>query len=81
MKPDTHPDYHKVIFVDSASGAESTSRPTPTPAEHRDVDGENIPVIKLEISAASHPFWTGTMRELDADGKIDRFRKRYGGKK
>jgi large subunit ribosomal protein L31 len=52
-----------------------------TSAETRDVDGENIPVIKLEISAASHPFWTGTMRELDADGKIDRFRRRYGGKK
>jgi large subunit ribosomal protein L31 len=81
MKPDTHPDYHKVIFVDSASGDEWTSRSTLTSAETRDVDGENIPVIKLEISAASHPFWTGTMRELDADGKIDRFRKRYGGKK
>jgi large subunit ribosomal protein L31 len=81
MKPDTHPDYHKVIFVDSASGDEWTSRSTMTSSETRDVDGETIPVIKLEISAASHPFWTGTMRELDADGKIDRFRKRYGGKK
>jgi large subunit ribosomal protein L31 len=38
-------------------------------------------VIKLEISSVSHPFWTGKMRELDADGKIDRFRRRYGMKK
>jgi len=40
-----------------------------------------VPVVRLEISSVSHPFWTGKMRELDADGKIDRFRKRYGGKK
>jgi large subunit ribosomal protein L31 len=81
MKPDIHPDYHKVIFVDSATGSEWTSRSTITSKETREVDGEQIPVVKLEISAASHPFWTGTMRELDADGKIDRFRRRYGGKK
>ena len=50
--------------------------------ETKEVDGEELPVIKLEISSQSHPFWTGTMRELDADGKIDRFRRRYGkGKK
>ena len=41
-----------------------------------------VPVVRLEISSVSHPFWTGKMRELDSDGKIDRFRKRYGaGKK
>ena len=44
-------------------------------------NGEEVPVVKLEISSVSHPFWTGKMRELDADGKIDRFRKRWGGKK
>lgn len=81
MKPETHPDYHKVIFVDSATGDEWVSRSTMTSAETREVDGVEVPVIKLEISSASHPFWTGTMRELDADGKIDRFRKRYGTKK
>ena len=81
MKPDIHPDYHKVIFVDSATGSEWPSRSTIASKETREVGGEQIPVVKLEISAASHPFWTGTMRELDADGKIDRFRRRYGGKK
>ncbi|MFT5441487.1 MAG: large subunit ribosomal protein L31 [Myxococcota bacterium] len=81
MKPDTHPDYHKVLFIDSASGDEWVSRSTMTSGETREVEGEEMPVVKLEISAMSHPFWTGTMRELDADGKIDRFRRRYGGKK
>ena len=81
MKPDIHPDYHDVIYVDSATGDEWMSRSTQTSSETREVDGKQVPIIKLEISSASHPFWTGTMRELDADGKIDRFRKRYGMKK
>ena len=82
MKPEIHPDYHKVLFVDTATGDQWVSRSTMKSSETREVDGEELPVIKLEISAQSHPFWTGTLRELDADGKIDRFRKRYGkGKK
>lgn len=80
MKQGIHPDYHKVLFVDTATGDEWVSRSTMTAKEKREVDGEEIPVIKLEISSHSHPFWTGTMRELDADGKIDRFRRRYGKK-
>ncbi len=81
MKPDIHPDYHDVIFVDSATGTEWTSRSTVTSSETREIEGVEVPVVRLEISAVSHPFWTGTQRELDADGKIDRFRKRYGGSK
>ena len=78
MKEGVHPDYHKVLFVDTATGQEWVSRSTKKSSETREVDGEQLPVIKLEISSHSHPFWTGTMRELDADGKIDRFRRRYG---
>ena len=81
MKPEIHPEYHNVIFVDSATGNEWTSRSTITSKETRELEGEEVPVVRLEISAVSHPFCTGKMRELDADGKIDRFRKRYGMKK
>ncbi len=81
MKPDIHPDYHKILFVDTATGDEFVTRSTLTSKETREVDGEEIPVVKLEISAFSHPFWTGKMRELDSDGKIDRFRRRYAMKK
>lgn len=81
MKREIHPDYHKVIYVDSATGKEWESRSTITSKEMRDIDGEKVPVVRLEISSVSHPFWTGKMRELDTDGKIERFRKRYGGKK
>lgn len=82
MKPDIHPAYHKVLFVDNATGDEWITRSTLTSKETREVEGEQIPVVRLEISSHSHPFWTGKMRELDSDGKIDRFRRRYGkGKK
>ncbi len=81
MKPEIHPDYHTVLFIDSATGSEWTSRSTITSKETREMDGEEVPVIRLEISSVSHPFWTGTMRELDTDGKIERFRKRYGSRK
>jgi large subunit ribosomal protein L31 len=80
VKADIHPDYHKVLYVDTATGDEWVSRSTLTSKETKEVDGEEIPVVKLEISSCSHPFWTGKMRELDADGKIDRFRRRYGKK-
>ncbi len=81
MKSEIHPGYHKVIYVDSATGTEWESRSTMTSKETRDIDGEQVPVLRLEISSVSHPFWTGKMRELDTDGKIERFRKRYGGGK
>jgi large subunit ribosomal protein L31 len=79
MKKGIHPDYHKVLFVDTATGKEWVTRSTVTSNEKREVDGEQIPVVKLEISSFSHPFWTGQLRELDSDGKIDRFRRRFGG--
>ena len=78
MKEGIHPDYHDVLFIDSATGDEWVTRSTLTSSATREVDGVELPVVKLEISSHSHPFWTGTMRELDADGKIDRFRRRYG---
>ncbi len=81
MKPDIHPDYHRVIFIDTATGKEWLSRSTISSKEKREIDGEKVPVIRLEISAESHPFWTGQMREIDTDGKLERFRRRYGSKK
>jgi large subunit ribosomal protein L31 len=80
VKSGIHPDYHKILFVDTATGQEWVTRSTLTSGETREVDGEQIPVIHLEVSSFSHPFWTGKMREMDSDGKIDRFRRRFGGK-
>jgi len=81
MKEGIHPEYHKVLYVDSATGEEWVSRSTMGSRETREIDGEELPVIKLEISSVSHPFWTGKMRNLDADGMIERFNKRWGKRK
>jgi len=81
MKAGIHPDYHKVLFIDSATGKEWVTRSTLTSKDTKLVDGEEIPVVRLEITSYSHPYWTGKLRELDSDGKIDRFRRRYASKK
>ena len=80
MKAGVHPDYHKVLFVDSSSGEEWVSYSTMTSNDKREHGGIEMPVIRLDVSAYSHPFWTGHARELDAEGRIDRFRRRYAGK-
>jgi large subunit ribosomal protein L31 len=79
VKEGIHPNYHKVLFIDSATGHEWVSRSTLGSSEMREIDGEQVPVVRLEVSSYSHPFWTGRMREVDSDGKIDRFRRRFGG--
>ena len=81
MKEGIHPDYHKVIFVDSATGTEWITRSTLTSSETREIDGEAVPLVRLEISSVSHPFWTGHLREAARGGKVDDFRRRYGKKK
>jgi large subunit ribosomal protein L31 len=78
MKKGIHPDYHKVLFVDTSTGKEWVSRSTITSDKTKEVDGEELPVVRLEISSESHPFWTGQQREVDSEGRVDRFRKRYG---
>jgi len=80
MKPDIHPDYHKVLFVDTSTGKEWVSRSTLSSDKTKEVDGEELPVIRLEISSDSHPFWTGQQRSMDAEGRVERFNKRYGKK-
>ena len=78
MKPGIHPEYRKVLYVDQATGREWVCRSTMTSERTKEVDGEELPVIRLDISSESHPFWTGETRELDTEGRVDRFRKRWG---
>ena len=81
MKTGVHPDYHKVLYVDTSNGKEWVAYSTMHSAEKREVDGEELSVIKLEITAHSHPFWTGQQRTVDTEGRIDRFRRRFAKKK
>lgn len=77
MKLGVHPEYRKVLFIDTSTGNEWTSFSAMGASETREFEGEDLPVIKVEISAHSHPFWTGRAREVDAEGRIDRFRRRF----
>jgi large subunit ribosomal protein L31 len=77
MKKDIHPDYHPVVFVDPSVGAEFITRSTMTSKEVRKIDGVDHYVIRMEISSASHPFYTGKQRFVDTAGRVERFREKY----
>ncbi len=80
MKKDIHPkDYRFVVFKDMSNGEAFLSRSTaPTKETIQWEDGNEYPLIKLEISNTSHPFYTGKNVLVDTAGRIDKFRKRYG---
>lgn len=78
MKSEIHPEYHPVVFVDGEH--EVVTQSTLTSGKTRDIDGVTHYVLDVAISAATHPFWTGTQRMLDTDGRVDRFNKKYGGR-
>jgi large subunit ribosomal protein L31 len=76
MKEGIHPNYHPVIFIDGEH--EVITRSTLKSDEKRDIDGVSHDVIKVEISSYSHPFYTGKQKLVDSEGRVERFRKRYG---
>ena len=81
MKADIHPDYHPVVFQDLASDFAFLTRSTMTSDDTiKWEDGNEYPVVKVDISSASHPFYTGKQKVMDAGGRIDKFKKRYAGK-
>ena len=80
MKDGIHPKYQPVVFQDVTSSFSFLTRSTLASKETiKWEDGETYPLIKIEISSASHPFYTGKSKQiLDTAGRVDRFRKRYG---
>ncbi len=77
MKRNTHLRYGPVIFRDNATGDQFLTRSTLTSRETAELDGVSYPLIRMDISSASHPYWTGRSREIDTEGRIERFRRRY----
>ena len=79
MKADIHPEYREVVFQDVSSDFAFLTRSTVETADTiKWEDGEEYPLVKVEISSASHPFYTGKHKVLDSGGRVDRFKKRYG---
>lgn len=78
MKPGIHPAYRQVVFRDRAAGFAFLTRSTLD--SDRVVeweDGRSYPVVDVETSSASHPFYTGTARVMDTAGRVERFERRY----
>jgi large subunit ribosomal protein L31 len=78
MKKDIHPNYRPVVFRDVASGTLFLTRSTVvTKQKVKHEDGNEYPVFDVEISSASHPFFTGKQQLVDTAGRIERFKKKY----
>jgi large subunit ribosomal protein L31 len=82
MRKGIHPDYGPVVFRDRAAGHAFLTRSTLVSRVSGKTiewtDGQTYPVVDVEISNVSHPFYTGTARVLDTAGRVERFERRYG---
>ncbi|MFE0534076.1 type B 50S ribosomal protein L31 [Streptomyces nigra] len=78
MKSTIHPAYGPVVFRDRAANYAFLTRSTMTSDKTIEWDGNTYPVVDVEISNMSHPFYTGTARVLDTAGRVERFERRYG---
>ena len=82
MKADIHPKYHPVVFQDVTTDFSILTRSTMTSKEKiKWEDGQEYPLIKIDISSASHPFYTGKHKIVDTGGRVDKFNRRYAAKK
>jgi large subunit ribosomal protein L31 len=79
VKPDIHPNYRPVVFQDTSSDLKFLTQSTIETSDTIEwEDGNTYPLAKVEISSASHPFYTGKQILVDTTGRVERFRKRYG---
>jgi large subunit ribosomal protein L31 len=84
MKKGIHPDYGPVAFRDMTTGAMFLIRST-IPAERTkgrtvEIDGATYPLVDVDVTSDSHPFWTGRQTTLDTEGRVEAFHRRYGRK-
>jgi len=81
MKKDIHPEYNEVVFQDVQSDFKFLTRSTMTSEEKiKWEDGKEYPLIKIEVSSASHPFYTGKKIFVDTAGRVEKFNKKYKAK-
>jgi len=79
MKPDIHPNYRPVVFMDASADFSFLTKSTIETNETIEwEDGNTYPLAKVDISSASHPFFTGQIKIVDTAGRVERFERRYG---
>ena len=82
MKKEIHPNnYRPVVFKDMSNEETFISRSTINAKDTIEIDGVTYPLVKLEITSASHPFYTGKQKLVDTAGRVDKFMSRYGDRK
>lgn len=82
MKTDIHPNYRYVVFQDPSAEFSILTKSTIKTAETIEwEDGNTYPLHKVDISSASHPFFTGQMKIIDTAGRVERFERRFGRRK
>jgi large subunit ribosomal protein L31 len=78
MKKDIHPDYRDVVFHDTSSDYKFITRSTlKTKDTIKWEDGKEYPLVKVEVSSASHPFFTGKKMFVDTAGRVEKFKNKY----
>lgn len=77
MKDNTHPKYQEVLFVDSSTGHKFVCGSTLVTEERDTFNGKEYPVCRVSVSSASHPFYTGSNKFVDSEGRLEKFNKRY----
>lgn len=81
MKPDIHPTYREVVFQDASTGDTFLIRSTIENVKDTiTLDGKEYPLVRMDVTSKSHPFYTGKQTIVDTAGRVDRFRRRYGKK-
>jgi large subunit ribosomal protein L31 len=81
MKKGIHPDYKPVVFQDASADYSILTRSTiKTTDTIQWKDGNTYPLVRLEISSASHPFFTGKQKLIDTAGRVEKFKKKYAKK-
>lgn len=78
MKEGIHPDYREVVFQDMSNDFKFITRSTIQTKETINFEGKEYPLIKIEVSSESHPFYTGKHKIVDTAGRVDKFRKKFG---
>lgn len=82
MQPDIHPPYREVVFRDQGAGTAFITRSTiATTRTIEWEDGRTLPLHDVDVSSASHPFFTGKIKIVDTAGRVERFERRYGRRK
>ena len=78
MKEGIHPNYREVVFVDLSNGFQFVTRSTLQTKETIEIDGKTMPLVKLETTSESHPFYTGTQKSVDnLGGRVEKFRNKF----